>query len=120
MSDSSLPSSETSLSSSDSLDIFSKFYKLKPYDFETIVSDNENTNWEVSPSTIQTKEADKEQKRNLDWCLCGKYKTMSTNSKSLSCRKKNEMSDEILKGNFLHFWLYNMNFMHTEAGIWCS
>ena len=44
MSDSSLPSSETSLSSSDSLDIFSKFYKLKLYDFETIISDNENTN----------------------------------------------------------------------------
>ena len=34
MSDSSLPPSETSLSSSDSRDSFSNFDKLKPFDFE--------------------------------------------------------------------------------------
>ena len=43
MSDSSLSSSEASLSSSDSLDSFSNFDKLKPYDVESTVSDNENT-----------------------------------------------------------------------------
>ena len=41
MSDSSLSSSETSLSSSDSLDSFSNFDKLKPYNFEPTISDNE-------------------------------------------------------------------------------
>ena len=41
MSDSSLSSSETYLSSSDSLDSFSNFDKLKPYNFEPTISDNE-------------------------------------------------------------------------------
>ena len=52
---------------------------------------------------MQAKEADKERKGNLDWCLCGKCKVMSTNAKSLCCREKNELSDEILNSNFLHF-----------------
>ena len=52
---------------------------------------------------MQTKEADKERKGNLDWCLCGKCKVMSTNAESLCCRQKNEPSDEIIDGNFLHF-----------------
>ena len=103
MSDSSLSSSETSLSSSDSLDSFSNFDKLKSYDFEPIVSDNENTDGEVSSSTMETKEAEKERKGNLDWCLCGRCKAMSTNTESLFCREKNEVSEEILNGNFLHF-----------------
>ena len=103
MSDSSWLSNEASLSSSGSLDSSSNFVKLKPYDFESTVSDNENTNGETSSSAMQTKEAEKEQQRNLDWCLCGKCKAMSTNAKSLCCRKKNELSDEILNGNFLHF-----------------
>ena len=60
MSDSSLSSSEASLSSSDSLDSFSNFDKLKPYDFEPTVSDNENTDGKVSASTMETKEAEKE------------------------------------------------------------
>ena len=66
---------------------------------------------------MQTKEAEKERKRNLDWCLCGKCKVMSTNPESLCCRERNELSDKILNGNILHFCLYNMNFMHTEAGV---
>ena len=66
MSDSSLSLSEASLSSSDSLDSFLNFDKLKPYDFEPTVSDNKNTDGEVSSSTMETKEAKKEQKRNLD------------------------------------------------------
>ena len=40
MSNFSLLSSEASLSSSDSLDSFSDFGKLEPYDFESTVSDN--------------------------------------------------------------------------------
>ena len=103
MSDSSLLSNEASLSSSDSLDTFSNFVKLKPYDFEPTVSDNENTDGEVSSSAMQTKEAEKERKGNLDWCLCGKCKAMSTNAESWCCHEKNELSDEILNGNFLHF-----------------
>ena len=66
MSDSSLSSSEASLSSSDSLDSFSNFDKIKPYDFEPTVSDNENTEEEVNSSTMKTKEAEKERKGNLD------------------------------------------------------
>ena len=46
------------LSSSDSLDSFSNFDKLKPYDFEPTVSDNENADGEVSSSAMQTKEAE--------------------------------------------------------------
>ena len=42
---------------------------------------------------------------------------MSTNAKYLRCREENVTLDEILYGNFLDFWLYNMNFMHTEAAI---
>ena len=103
MSDSSWLSNEASLSSSGSLDSSSNFVKLKPYDFGPTVSDNENTNGEISSSAMQTKEAEKEQQRNLDWCLCGKCKAMSTNAKSLCCREKNELSDEILNSNFLHF-----------------
>ena len=103
MNDSSLSSSEAFLSSSDSLDNFSNFDKLKPYEFEPTVSDNENTDGEVSSSTMETKEAEKERKGNLDWCLCGKCKATSTNAESLCCREKNEVSDEILNGNFLHF-----------------
>ena len=52
---------------------------------------------------MQTKEAEKERKGNLDWCLCGKCKAMSTNAESLCCREKKEVSDKILNGNFLHF-----------------
>ena len=103
MSDSSLLSSEASLSSSDSLDSFSNFDKLKPYDFQPTVSDNENTDGEVSSSAMQIKKAEKEQKGDLDWCLYGKCKAMSTNTGSVCCREKNEVSGEILKGNFLHF-----------------
>ena len=62
MSDSSLLSSEASLSSSDSFDSFSNFDKLKPHDFEPTVSDNENTDKEVSSSAMQTKGAEKERK----------------------------------------------------------
>ena len=51
---------------------------------------------------MQTKEAKKERKGNLDWCLWEKRKAMSTNAESLYCREKN-VSDEILNGNFLHF-----------------
>ena len=51
---------------------------------------------------MQTKEAKKERKGNLDWCLWGKRKVMSTNVESLHCREKN-VSDEILNGNVLHF-----------------
>ena len=39
---------------------------------------------------------------------------------SLCYREKNEVSDEILNGNFLHFCLYYGNFMHTEVAIRCS
>ena len=63
MSDSSLLSSKASLSSSDSLDSFSNFVKLKPYDFEQTVSDNENTEREFSSSAKQTKGAWKRTKR---------------------------------------------------------
>ena len=103
MSDSSLLSNEASLGSCESLDSFSNFIKIKPCDFEPTVSDNENTDGEVSSSAMQTKKAEKERKGNLDWCLCGKCKAMSTNAESLCCREKNELSDEILNGNFLHF-----------------
>ena len=60
MSDSSMSSSKTSLSSSDSLDSFSNFGKLQQ------VTMNESTDAEVSSSTMQTKEAEKERKGNLD------------------------------------------------------
>ena len=83
MSDSSLLSNEASLSSSDSLDSFSNFVKSKPYDFHPTVSDSENTDGEVSSSAMQTKEAEREPKGNLDWCLCGKCNAMSTNAESL-------------------------------------
>ena len=69
---------------------------------------------------MQTKRAEKERKGNLDCCLCGKCKAMSTNAESLCYREKNEVSGEILNGNFLQFCLYNMTFMHIEAGIRCS
>ena len=81
MSDSSFSSSEISWSSSDSLDNFSGFDKLKPYDFEVNGEDED-----VSSSTMQRKEAEKERKRNLDLCLCGKCNAMSTNADSLCCR----------------------------------
>ena len=64
MSDSSFSSSEASLSSSDSLDSFSNFNKLKPYVFEPTVNDNKNTDGEVNSWTMQTKEAEKERKGN--------------------------------------------------------
>ena len=67
MSDSSLLSNEASLSSSDSLDSSSNFVKLKPYHFEPTVSDNENTDGEISSSAMQTNEVEKERKGNLDW-----------------------------------------------------
>ena len=72
-----------SLSSSDSLDSFSNFYKLKPYDFESTVSDNENADGEVSFSAMQTKGVEKERKGNLDWCLCGKFNAVSTDAENL-------------------------------------
>ena len=103
MSDSSLLSNEASLSSFESLDSFSNFVKLKPYDFELTVSDNENTDGQVSFSAMQSKEAEEERKGNLDWCLGGKCKTMFTNAESLCCREKNELSDEIFNANFFHF-----------------
>ena len=112
-----------SFSSSDSLDSFSNFYKLKPYDVESTVSDNENTDGEVSFSAMQTKGVEKERKGNLDWCLWGKFNAVSTDAENLCWEfesfEKNEVQDEILNGNFLHFWLYKINFMHKETGIPC-
>ena len=32
------------------------------------------------------------------------WEMQGSNAESLRCREKNEVSDEILKGNFLHFW----------------
>ena len=61
MSDSSMSSSKTSLSSSDSLDSFSNFGKL-----QQVTMNEESTDGEVSSSTMQTKEAEKERKGNLD------------------------------------------------------
>ena len=100
MSGPSLLSNEVSLSPSDSLDSFSNFVKLKPYDFEPTVSDNENTDGEISSPAIPTKEAEKERKGNLDWRLCGKCKVMSTNTESFCCRQKNELSVKFLTANF--------------------
>ena len=105
----------------DSLDSFSNFNKPKPYKFEPVIGDNENTDREVSSSAMQTKKAEKERKENLDWHLCRKCKTMSTNAENL-CRKKKEVSDKILKGNFLNFWSYNMDLFvyrsrHSVFGI---
>ena len=48
MSGSTLLLSEAFLSSSDSLDSFSNFDKLNPYNFEPTVTGNENTDEEVS------------------------------------------------------------------------
>ena len=53
---------QASLSFSNSLDSFSNFFKLKPYNFEPTVSDSENTDGEVSSLAMQTKEAEKERK----------------------------------------------------------
>ena len=102
MSDYSLLSSEASLSSSGSLDSFFNFDKLKPYNFEPRVSDNEHTDGEVSSQLCKQKKLKKERKGNLDWCLRGKCKAMSTSADSLPCREKNA-SNEILNGNLLHF-----------------
>ena len=103
MSDSTLSSGETSLSSSDSLDSFFNFDKPKPDDIEPTISGNKNTDGEVSSSTMQKKEVEKERKGNIDWCLCGKCKVMSTNAESLCFCEKNEVLNEILSGNFFHF-----------------
>ena len=81
-------SNEVSLSSSDSLDSLPNFGKFKPYDFEPSVSDNENTDGEVRSTAIQTKEAEKERKKNLGWFLCGKCQAISTNAQSSWCSKK--------------------------------
>ena len=62
MSDFSLLSTEASLSSSDPLDSFSNFDKLKPYDFEPTASSNENTAGEVSSSAMQTKKLKKNER----------------------------------------------------------
>ena len=61
------------------------------------------TDGEVSSPAMQTKEAEKERKGSLDWCICGKCKVMSISAGSLCYREKNEVSDEILNGYFLHF-----------------
>ena len=58
---------------------------------------------QTEETAMETKDAEKERKGNLDWCLCGKCKAMSTNAESLCCREKNEVSDEILNGESLHF-----------------
>ena len=58
---------------------------------------------QTEETTMETKDAEKERKGNLDWCLCGKCKAMSTNAESLCCREKNEVLDEILNGDSLHF-----------------
>ena len=75
-------SNEVSLSSSDSLDSLPNFDKLKPYDFEPSVNGNENTDGEVRSTAIQTKEAEKERKKNLGWFLCRKCKAIPTNAQS--------------------------------------
>ena len=64
--DSILSSSEVSLGSSNSPDSFSNFHKLKSCGFEPTVRDNENTCREVSSPTMQRKEAEKEQKGNIE------------------------------------------------------
>ena len=71
------------MSSSDLPDSFSNLDKLKPYDFEPTISDNENTDREVSFAAMETKGAEKEGKGDLDWCLCGECATVSTNAESL-------------------------------------
>ena len=60
------------------------------------------TDGKVSSPAMQKKEAEQERKGGLDWCICGKCKVMSINAESLCCREKDEVSDEILNGYFLH------------------
>ena len=73
---------------------------------------------EVSSSTMQTKEAEKEAKRNVDWCFCGKCKAMSTNAESWRCQEKNEVLNlKFLRVTFLICNYIIWNFMYTEASI---
>ena len=64
MSDSSLLASEASLNSSESLDSFYNFDKLKPYNFEPTVSDNGNTDGEVCSSVCKQRKL-KENERKI-------------------------------------------------------
>ena len=117
MSDSSLLSSEASLSSSHSLDSFSNFDKQNHI---AAVA------WRCFVKKVFLKIS-----QNLQEIVCASvsfliklqnfknFKAMSTNGEILCYREKNEVSDGILNSNFLHFFLHNMNFMHIEAGIWC-
>ena len=45
----------------------------------------------------------KKKEREIYIVVCGKCTAMSANAESLCCREKNEVSVEILNGNFLHF-----------------
>ena len=101
MSDSSFLSGEASLSSSDSLDSFSNFDKLKPHDFEPTVSDNENTEGEVLQLCKQRKL--KKNEIQIGVFVENERICLPINTDSLCCREKNEVSDEILNGNFLYF-----------------
>ena len=118
MSDSSLLSA--SLSSSESLDSFSNFDKLKPYDFEPTVSDNENTDGEVIFSAMQTKGAGKERKVNLDWCLCGKCNSVSTNAQSLCWEFESFEKNEVLMATFfISDYIISISCVHNQAfGVW--
>ena len=95
VSDSSLPSSATSLIFSNSPDSFSSFDKLEPYDLDSTGSGTEDTDGKVSSSTIE--------KENIDWCLCVKNARPCLPILIVCAALGKMKSHEIFYSNFLHF-----------------
>lgn len=71
--------------------------KLQPYDFEPLVSDNQESSSDTDSDDIpSTNEALRV--GNIDWCECGNCRPMETESESLCCIEANEIPDEFFQG----------------------
>ena len=93
--------------------------KLKPYEFEPLVSsmeseddldDTSNQIEEVSPST---------RIGNIQWCECDSCEAMNTDHESLCCVEANEIPDDLFEGRIqiLFQVIYMFHFFYLAVKV---
>lgn len=84
-------------SNEDFIDNFNKaFSKLKPYEFEPILSsDEESDSDKGEEEEEQRKEIVQERTGKKDWCLCDCCEVMESEIESLCCQETNEIGHDL-------------------------
>ncbi|XP_057308898.1 P2X purinoceptor 7-like [Hydractinia symbiolongicarpus] len=74
------------------------FTKLQPYEFELLVSDEEEVSNGVENDEVSFTDAEP-RTGNANWCECGNCRAMETDTESVCCVESNEIPDEFFQGH---------------------